>query len=132
MARRHQAPQKMRDQDCPGVPARIVHRYQVTLVTRDAAHRFGMPWAQRRASAVPGDGLRYVEAGDTALRAAQAELHVFQVRFEGFVEQTDALEHLRAKQGSGPRGRPDGPALGENRSVDAAVAGAPGNTAAAH
>ena len=82
--------------------ARIVERYQVTLVTRQAAHRVGMPGAQRGAPVMPGDRLRHVEPRDPARRAACAEVHVFQIGLETLLEEANAVENLGAQKDGGP------------------------------
>src|ERR1039458_4472788 len=80
---------------------------------------------------MPGESLGDVLAGERLRGRTQAEIHVFQVRLEAFFQQSHPLEQFRAKQGRGPRRRPDRTCDGKLRTVGAAVAHAPcGATAA--
>ena len=83
--------------------AGIMARHQEELVARDAPHGFRMPAAQRGAAAVPGDAPpARTTRPDSAGGAAQAEIHILQIRFEALFQQPDAAEKIGAKQRGGP------------------------------
>src|ERR1700761_682560 len=96
------APQKVRRHDRPQPTAQqwagIVPGHKIDLVARDSPHRIGMPLAQRGAAFVPRDGRGFVYASEAESRAAQPEIHIFEIRFEALFEQPHALEYFSAKK----------------------------------
>ena len=135
MAERQGAPEGLGDEDGPEPAdqqgARIVAGGEQKLVARDVADGVGMPAAEGGAAAMPGDGAGYVLAGEREAGAAQAEVDIFEVRFEAFFEQADAGEEVGAEERGGPGGGPDGARGVERRAIVATVADAPGGGAAA-
>src|SRR5215472_11626462 len=76
-----------------------------------------MPAAHRRAAAMPRQGGGNILAFDAEARAPQAEIDIFEVRFETLFEQANAAKNLRAEQSGSPGRGPDGACRGEYRSI---------------
>ena len=105
---------------------------QEQLVARDPNHAPAAPASGGLAAAMPGQRIWDVRSRQAQGGGAHAEIHVFEIRKEGFVEKPDPVEELPPKE-SGGRGGEVGPALVRIRwAVGLAVPEAPSRAAAAH
>ena len=78
-----------------------------------------------------GDRIRNVDAAESGQGAADAEIDIFQVRFEGSVEQSNPAEQLGPEQGGGAGSHFNRAGTREIRSIEAAIPGTPGAGGAA-
>src|SRR5712691_11340991 len=103
---RHRAPQNLGHEDGPKPaeekPRRVVACQDEKLAACDKAHDVGVPAAERRASEMPRPCAWHIAAGEAESGAAQAEIHVFQVRAEGWVKDAYFFKNLCADEGGGP------------------------------
>src|ERR1017187_8224827 len=101
------APENLCHQDRPQVAGGTVTRREKELIAGRAAHRFRMPEAERGAPHVDRHSLGNVAAADALGGAAQAEIHILQVGFEGFLKQSHLPENFRAVEHGRPWRRGD-------------------------
>src|ERR1035437_8142060 len=130
MANSDCAPEELGDQNRPEVAGRIVTGREQDLIACHAAHRFRMPAAERGAPEVDRPGVGNVASGNASGGAAQPEIDVLQIGFEGFLEQADLAENLGAVEDGRPWGRGDIARLVEGWSIAVPSARAPGGGAA--
>jgi hypothetical protein len=79
---------------------------------------------------MPGLGGWHIAAGEAERGAAQAEIHIFQVRAESFFKEAHFFKNFAADEGGGPGWGMDFAFEGKDGGVGAGMAGAPGGPAA--
>ena len=78
-------------------------RNQQELIAGDLPDCLAMPAPQGCAALMIGDSFGNIDAAQPCLCAAQAEIHVFQIRLEFFVQQPHLLKYSSSKYGGGER-----------------------------
>jgi hypothetical protein len=103
---------------------------QEELIAGNAAHGFRMPAAQGGTPSVDCPGIGDVAPDYMLERATQAKIGVFEIGFEGFLEQSNAAENFSAVEHGGPRRRSNVAWFFEVRSILVSSATSPSGGAA--
>lgn len=111
MPERDQTPKNLSGDDGPPTGSQqipiVMPRHEQKLVSRNQADDTRAPSPERRAAVMVGDGAGFEHTAESCAQTAKAEVDVFQIRPEAFVEALQALEHIPPEQAGGGGGDGD-------------------------